>query len=330
MENLKAEMISDSIGHGEIIYPPKYVPVNVKDHSAWGRTVRSMLLYFAIGFLLTGGRFDFLIVIFAIILLHEFGHFLAMKFYDYADVSIFFIPLFGALTSGRKREISQKQTVVILMAGPLPGIVLGLILFFIDKNQGGVELVKMSLTLVSQLLIWLNILNLIPVFPLDGGQLLNRVFLDEEGFWSNVFIILSAIGVIWLAISTGIFLLLIIPAMLIYRYVTNRKYILLEKKLLAAGLDLNKSYKELTDEEYWCIRRIIVENMYAFSRVEPGPPFKYDIKEDRIADEVETSLQRNLLMDITAVEKILVAAIWIAAIASPWILDVEFFGNFFN
>lgn len=328
MDNLKAENNNSSAAK-EIIYPPKFIAEEVKDGSVWIRTLRSMLLYLVIGFLLTW-RLDILIVIIAIIFLHEIGHFLAMKFYNYADVGIFFIPLFGALASGTKREVSQKQTAVILLAGPLPGIVLGLLLYFIDETRGGVELGKISLNLISLLLIWINILNLLPIFPLDGGQLLNRVFLDEEGFWSNAFVAFSAIGVIWLAIATKIYLLLIVPAMMIRRYLVNRKYILLEKKLIAEGLDLDKEFEDLTDEEYWRIRKVIVQNIAAFSRVDPGPPFKYQYKEDLIADEVETSLQRNLLIDITTTEKIIVIVVWAVAIASPWIFDIEFFGNFFK
>lgn len=329
MSNLQVEKDNSFVETDEIIYPPKYIQEELQRSATWMRNIRSMLLYVAVGFLLIH-RLDILLIIMAIILLHELGHLFAMRFYNYADVSIFFIPLFGALATGSKREISQKQTAVILLAGPLPGIIIGLLLYFIDKNQAGIELGKISLNFIALLLIWVNILNLIPVFPLDGGQLLNRIFLDEESFWSNAFIILSAVAVILLAITTKVYLLLFVPLMMAWRFLVNRKYILLEKKLLAAGLDLDKEYDDLTDEEYWRMRKVIVSNFSAFSGVDPGPPFRFDSNEDRIADEVEISLQRNLLIDITTTEKIIVALIWLIAMASPWIFQIEFLGNYFR
>ena len=326
MENQLPESSNNNKPTSELIYPPKFQVEDVKDHSLLIRSVFSLFIYLGVGYLLTG-RLDVLVMIVAIVLLHEMGHFMAMRYYNYSDVSIFFIPLLGAFISGNKKEVSQKQNAVILLAGPLPGIILGLVFYFIDKNYNGIYWGNISLNLVSILLIWINAINLLPVFPLDGGQLLNRVFLDEEGFWSNLFIILSAAAVIWLAISIKFYILLFIPVMLFLRYWSTRKHINLEKKLLEEGIDLDKSYDELSDEEYWNIRAVIVKNVPSFENINSGPPFEYDVKEERVAQEVETVLQRNLLMDISPWEKIVVLFLWALTIASPWIFDIEFIFN---
>lgn len=307
--------ISDNTNR-DTIYPPKFIAEEARDYSLLTRSMLSLFIYLGLGYWLTG-RLDVLVLIIAIIFFHEMGHFIAMKYYSYADVNIFFIPLLGALVSGSKREVSQRQNAVILLAGPLPGIIAGLILYFIDKNQQGIYLGELSLNFISLLLIWINAINLLPVFPLDGGQLLNRVFLEEEGFWSNVFIIVSGAAVVLLSIVYKFYILLIVPVGIILRYMSTRRYTHLEKRLLEEGIDLDKEYEDLTDEEYWHIRKVIVQFVPAFSNVHPGPPFEYDAKEERIAQEVEMALQRNLLMDISITGKILVFIVWAAAIASP-------------
>ena len=70
-------------------------------------------------------------------MIHELGHFFAMKYFHYKDLGIFFIPLLGAYVSGSKREVSQKQSAIILLAGPLPGIIIGIALYLIDQNGPG-------------------------------------------------------------------------------------------------------------------------------------------------------------------------------------------------
>jgi hypothetical protein len=72
-----------------------------------------------------------LLLITAIVGFHEMGHFIAMKAFRYKDLGIFFIPLLGAYVSGSKREVSQKESAIILLAGPLPGIVLGAVFFYL-------------------------------------------------------------------------------------------------------------------------------------------------------------------------------------------------------
>ena len=312
------------------IYPPKYQAEAPVASSSLLRSITSLFIYLGLGYVLTR-RIDILVVIIVIIIFHELGHFLAMKYYRYADVSIFFIPLLGALVSGSKREVSQRQNAVILLAGPLPGILLGLALYFIDKNAGGIHWGNISLNFISLLFIWLNIINLLPVYPLDGGQLLNRVFLDEEGFASNIFLTISAVAVVWLSVHTKFYILLIIPAMLIFRFLSSRKYLNLEKKLLEAGINLDQAYEELSDEDYWKIRKMIVQHNPTFSKVNPGPPYFYDSEEERLRQEVEDALQRNLLIDITIREKIIVFLIWAFAVASPWLLNIEgIFTEFFR
>src|SRR5690349_4802270 len=89
-----------------IIYPPKY---EKQDATAniWLKSIISLALYLVLGYYVFPS-YKILLLITAIVIIHEMGHFLAMKYFRYSDLGIFFIPLLGAYVSGTKREVSQK------------------------------------------------------------------------------------------------------------------------------------------------------------------------------------------------------------------------------
>lgn len=295
----------------------------------WTRSIISLALYLALGYYLFK-QWEILLLITAIVLIHELGHFFAMKYFHYKDLGIFFIPLLGAYVSGSKREVSQKQSAIILLAGPLPGIIIGIILYLIDQNGPGYYLSEISFSRMGMLFIILNLLNLFPVYPLDGGQLLNRVFLDEDSIWSKIFIFLSVGLLAWFAISMYIssgnsfyFVLLIFPAMMLFRLAGEKKLTNIEKLIEAEGIHLDIDYEDLPDEDYWRIRTILVNEQPAFSDVPAGPPYEYSPKEEKIMIMVQSLLHRHLIQDVSLPGKFLIFLIWIAAIASPWLINMD-------
>jgi len=261
---------------------------------------------------------------------HELGHFFAMKFFRYKDLGIFFIPLLGAYVSGSKREVSQKESAIILLAGPLPGIILGIILYLLYENNPQLTIGSISFFTASLSLIILNLINLLPVYPLDGGQLLNRVFLDEEGWVGKVFVFLS-IGLLawfsWRMYSYThqpiYFVLLLFPLMMLLRMFGDSKLKSVEKKIEDSGIDMDKSYEDLPDEDYWKIRNILVNEHPAFRDVPTAPPYEYHPKEERIMTTIQSMLHRHLVQDVSLAGKIFIALVWAAAIASPWLLNMD-------
>ena len=112
-------------GEPIIVYPPKFEKYEEKGN-VWFKSILSLALYLALGIYIFK-TWEILLLITAIVVIHELGHFFAMKYYRYNDLGIFFIPLLGAYVSGTKREVSQKESAVILLAGPLPGIIIGIV-----------------------------------------------------------------------------------------------------------------------------------------------------------------------------------------------------------
>lgn len=311
-----------------ISYPPKF---EKKEQTAniWLRSFISLALYLVLGYYVFPS-YIILLLITAIVVIHELGHFFAMKYFRYNDLGIFFIPLLGAYVSGTKREVSQKQSAIILLAGPLPGIVLGVILYLFDQNSDGLYLFDMSYSRIALLFIILNLINLFPIYPLDGGQLLNRVFLDEESFISRAFIYLSAAFMCWIAWKLNFWVLFIFPAMMLLRLVGDKKINNVEKKVEEQGINTDVSYEDMPDGDYWKIRDILITEHPSYKDVQPGPPYEYNEKEEKIMTTIQSLLHRHLIQDVSMAGKVFILLLWIAAFAAPWLLnmDMSFFSRF--
>ena len=310
------------------LFPPKFEKKE-QGTNVWLKSIVSLALYLVLGYYIFHS-FIILLLITAIIILHEMGHFLAMKYFRYSELGIFFIPLLGAYVSGSKREVSQKESAIILLAGPLPGIILGIILYFLYLNDPSLSLAGISFEYISLLFIILNLLNLIPVYPLDGGQLLNRVFLEDESVLSKIFVFLSAAFLIWVAWKLNFWILLIFPAMMLLRMIGDTKLNSVEKKIEEEGINLDTSYKELPDKDYWRIRNVLIAEHPGFKEFTTSPPYEYSPREEKIMTTIESLLHRHLIQDVSIAGKIFILLIWVAAFAAPWLIDMDmsFFRRF--
>ena len=309
-----------------IVYLPKYEKPD-QTSNIWLKSFFSLALYLVLGYYIFHS-FKMLLMITAIVMFHELGHFFAMKIFRYKDLGIFFIPLLGAYVSGSKREVSQKESAIILLAGPLPGIILGIILYLLYESNPLLDIAGISYYTISLSLIILNLINLIPVYPLDGGQLLNRVFLDEESWISKSFVFLSAGFLCWVALfamKPPFYPLLLFPAMMLLRFIGDTKLKSVEKKIEAEGIDMDKSFEELTDKDYWAIRNILITEHPLFKDVQLSPPYEYDAKEEKIMTTIKSLLHRHLIQDVSIAGKIFLVLIWATAIASPWLLNMDLY-----
>lgn len=303
---------------------PKY---EKKDQATniWLRSFVSLAAYLVLGYYIFPST-KILLLITVIVMIHELGHFFAMKFFGYNDLGIFFIPLLGAYVSGTKREISQRQSAIILLAGPLPGIIMGALLFLWWQHNPLAFFWGIPVFNIAIAFLLLNLINLVPVYPLDGGQLLNRVFLDEESWISKGFILLSIGALVWIALfafAKPSYPLLLFPAMMILRLFGEKKINSIEKRIEEAGINTDLEYKDLPDEDYWKIRNILIEEHPSFRDVDPAPPYVYSEKEDKIMTMVQSLLHRHLIQDVSVVGKIIIFLIWATAIASPWLLNMH-------
>jgi tetratricopeptide (TPR) repeat protein/Zn-dependent protease len=129
------------------------------------------------------------LLITAVLLLHELGHWVAMRLAGQSDARIFFLPFLGAVTTASQRSPRASTRVLISLAGPLPGILLGalLLLAFPDKGLGRAAAVT---------LLYVNVLNLLPVGFLDGGRVVSTLFLARAPVLEVAFQVVSVIPMV--------------------------------------------------------------------------------------------------------------------------------------
>jgi stage IV sporulation protein FB len=304
---------------------PKYTKPE-QASNVWLKSITSLAAYLILGYYIFPS-YKILLLITIIVMIHELGHFFAMKYFGYNDLGIFFIPLLGAYVSGKKRDVSQRQSAIILLAGPLPGIIIGILFYFLWKQNPAFDIAGISAYGIAIAFLFLNLINLAPLYPLDGGQLLNRVFLDEESWLSKLFILLSIGALTWFALFAGSepsYILLIFPIMMLLRLFTEKNVPTIEKRIEEEGINTDIDYKDLPDEDYWKIRNILIEEHPGFRDIDPAPPYEYSPKEEKVWVMVQNLLHHHLIQDVSVIGKILIFLIWIAAIASPWLLNMDF------
>lgn len=156
----------------------------------------------------------------AVLFFHELGHLAAMRAFGYRDTRIFFVPFFGAAASGVREDARPWQRAVVLLAGPLPGIVAGIVWLVVCRTHPELPWYP------GELLVWINAFNLLPLEPLDGGRLLNVLIFSRHRVVEIVFVACTsvALGIIGLALKApALFIFVLLGAFYLpTRYRTGR------------------------------------------------------------------------------------------------------------
>lgn len=140
----------------------------------------SLLLFGVFYVARAGGSAVDLALIVGVLFVHELGHAAAMLAFGYRDVRIFFIPLLGAATSGRPRGVARWKQAIVLLAGPVPGLVAGVVILAALHQPGWSRH-------LGAVLVVINALNLLPVEPFDGGQLFQVLVFSRNRYLELVF-----------------------------------------------------------------------------------------------------------------------------------------------
>jgi Zn-dependent protease len=146
--------------------------------------------------------FQFALALILCLVVHEYGHIRAMKYFNMPTKGIYLIPFFGgaALTDGKIN--TRWQDVVISIMGPVFGLLMSLLCLVIYWLTGSVFFA--GLAAFNALL---NLFNLLPILPLDGGHILKSVSFSMNSLVGLVVCALAAGFGVWLSYTLGLALL---------------------------------------------------------------------------------------------------------------------------
>jgi Zn-dependent protease len=165
-------------------------------------------LFAAMGFYWTVFGAAFGIGFVVLILVHELGHYIDIRRRGLPAEMPVFLPGFGAYVRWAALGVTRQTRAAVSLAGPLAGFLGAAVcaaLWYRTHNGLWAALARSTAGL--------NVLNLIPVWALDGGQAVKALGKAER------FVVLSACLLLWLLAGEGIFVLVALG--FVYRLFTK-------------------------------------------------------------------------------------------------------------
>jgi len=290
-------------------YPPK-PDIEEQSKTNINKSLLSLGLFILVFyFLIDDLQVLFLIVL--ILFIHEMGHFIAMKVFGYNGVNMFFIPLMGAMVTGEKDRISQLQRAIIVLAGPVPGVLIGCGIIAYAQTIG-----HAGAAVAGFMFLLINVLNLLPLDPLDGGKLIETLFFSSNEKIKQVFLIASVVFMVVAGVFFQMYLLAFLGLYMSLRIKMVKSLSELRKKISVYKIPLIRTYDELTDKEYWTIRKEYIMSSKLNKMIDPNEYVESQF-EDRIAISVRNVLITPIEKDISAAGKLFLLLLWAASLILP-------------
>lgn len=131
----------------------------------------------------------FALCLIACLVVHEYGHLRAMRSFGMKTKGIYLIPFLGGLAVTEDRINTRWQNVVISLMGPVYGTalsLLSLVAWLVTDNVFFAALASFNALL--------NLFNLLPILPLDGGHVLKSVTFSMS---SRMGVVLCGVGALF-------------------------------------------------------------------------------------------------------------------------------------
>jgi Zn-dependent protease/CBS domain-containing protein len=130
----------------------------------------------------------FMILLFACVLAHEFGHIFVARYFGVTTPTVTLLPIGGVAQLERIPEKPSEEFLVAI-AGPLVNVVIAIVLVvFLGASLDARHLAGVDNSAVHMLdrlaavNIFLVVFNLIPAFPMDGGRVLRALLATRLGY----------------------------------------------------------------------------------------------------------------------------------------------------
>src|SRR5699024_6775939 len=142
------------------------------------------------------GTFVHLFTLLSIVLIHEFGHYLAARHYKWRIYSIVLWVFGGVMKTDESGNKSIREDIIVTVAGPLQH----LFIYFLISGCSFL-LPEHIVTMAHYYNSAIFLFNLLPIYPLDGGKLVFyclSIFIPfrKAHYYTVVFSISACFGII--------------------------------------------------------------------------------------------------------------------------------------
>lgn len=145
---------------------------------------------------------EFAIALILCLVFHEYGHIKAMKYFGLKTKGIYLIPFVGGLALSDDKINTRWQDIVISVMGPFFGLILS-ITCLVGYWLSDIEILA-GLAVFNALL---NLFNLLPILPLDGGHILKSIAFSINSKVGLVACVLGAVLGVYISYHFGLALL---------------------------------------------------------------------------------------------------------------------------
>jgi stage IV sporulation protein FB len=293
-----------------LFYPQKPLLEEKNEKSSWWNTVISLLLFILTFAYFFNDQLSFIAILVVALLIHEFGHFLLMKLFGYESVSMMFVPMMGAFVNGKKKKYSQFESLLVVAGGPFPGMIIGFIFLLLHASNPN-ELYFLT----SLIFLALNSVNLLPLDPLDGGQLLRLLLANQSDLFMFIFSLFSSLVLIFLGFLLDNWYLMGFGFFLAIRVRSSQKRYFMRKRFREKNINYIIDYNDLSNKEYSILKDIVLEDSKLLRKIK-----EMDEKEESqsiIANQVNYYLVAPMLNDAHLLLKVGIILFWIASFILP-------------
>ena len=132
-----------------------------------------------IGISIVTANFWELLLLFIIVFVHELGHSVAATFFSWRIKQILILPFGGVCETEEHGNRPMKEELIVTLAGPFQHILLAIGAFLLHHFQ---FLTTSTFELFMLMNVMIFIVNLLPIWPLDGGKLLFLTLSHKQPF----------------------------------------------------------------------------------------------------------------------------------------------------
>lgn len=294
-------------------YPQKPDLIERENKTNWAATVFSVVLFILVFMFLFSNEINFILALVIVLFIHEMGHFLMMKLFGYQNVRMLFVPLMGAFVHGKKESYSQRESLLVVGAGPFPGIIVGFSLMLLSQQFNSTTMFQIGL-----LFFFLNIINLVPLDPLDGGQLFKLIVSKNQEKFLMIFSFVSSLLIIGVGFFLNSILLMLFGFFMGFRVRALQKNYYLHQEMKDEEIPFITTYKELSNKDFWRIKQMILDKTPTLEKyIQYANPEEVDML---MASQVNSVLITPVANDANFFLKFSTILLWVGSLASPFIL----------
>ncbi|AST92732.1 M50 family metallopeptidase [Sutcliffiella cohnii] len=122
-----------------------------------------------IGLSILTAKFWELLLLFSIVLVHELGHGFAAAHFKWKIKQILLLPFGGVAEMEEHGNRPVKEEVIVILAGPFQHVWLAILAYFLYIGE---VITLQTFEMFFSFNVMILVVNLLPIWPLDGGKLL--------------------------------------------------------------------------------------------------------------------------------------------------------------